>query len=226
VVVYTGENQYFHFVANSPEESNDYWFLIECWKTLCNLAFFGAASTINIWSDGGGKHFKLTPTITFFNQLAARYGKAIYCNFFASYHGHSICDAAAAHAKNKITMYMRDEKKPIKTPEEIINHIKEIKNVKAQISPNVKRVEKKSKDIFPTFKQIKTPHFFMFLGNTVFALPHTPQNIAEETQKAKEIIKNKKRSKNNEFFFWRCNNFDFFTRYCDDDDLFAIQQYM
>ena len=33
-------------------------------------------------------------------------GKTVEYNFFESYHGHSVCDAAAAHAKKHYKMLM------------------------------------------------------------------------------------------------------------------------
>src|SRR5690606_25957164 len=111
-----------HFVANSTSEPNDYWFMIEAWKQLVELPQFQGVEIINIWSDGGGKHFKTTPTITFFARLQQTVGKTFYYNFFASHHGHSVCDAVASHAKRRLNLFMRNTSIPITTPEEIIKY--------------------------------------------------------------------------------------------------------
>ena len=48
---------------------------------------------INIWSDGGKHHFKQNKTMWWFSSLPIIYHKEFIWNFFASYHGHSLCDA-------------------------------------------------------------------------------------------------------------------------------------
>ena len=56
---------------------------------------------ILFWTDGGPKHFKISPLIKLIHKLSNNQlkNKKISHHFFASYHGHSICDAAAAHIK-------------------------------------------------------------------------------------------------------------------------------
>jgi len=68
--------------------------------------FFDDFTLIRILSDGGGKHFKTTAMMNFFGVVQMATGKTVEYNFFESYHGHSVCDAAAAHAKKHYKMLM------------------------------------------------------------------------------------------------------------------------
>ncbi len=64
--------------------------------------------TLNIWSDRGRKHFKLSSNIYNFMNFVERYRQFIWeYNFFASYHGHGICDTVAAQGKRELNIFQR-----------------------------------------------------------------------------------------------------------------------
>ena len=68
------------------------------------LEQFNNYNDINLWTDGGPKHFKITPMLNMIHKLAKNQlqGKRITYHFFPAYHGHSICDAAASYAKSAL----------------------------------------------------------------------------------------------------------------------------
>lgn len=226
LVVYGEETEYFHYVASSPEEKSDHWFLAQTWKEFIMEPSIAQATTINIWSDGASHHFKSTPTLTFFLQLQKEKGIQIYCNFFASYHGHTGCDTEAAHAKTSINNKMRNDHIALTTPKEITNLLNKTPRVKARIAPIPKRSIKATEDNFPTYDSIRTPHFFIFFENHIYALKHTPTNIkqikntaeqiinrGEQTKETKRKNKDSKNTYGKEYFIWSCVTFNFFEEY-------------
>src|SRR6185312_4603303 len=97
--------QYYDFICdNKTCNTNDYYFVNAVWDKLIHMKLLNEFDSIDIWSDGGPHHFKtrycqymwhLISTIHF-NQ------KPITHHFFASYHGHSLCDSHAAADKQVI----------------------------------------------------------------------------------------------------------------------------
>jgi len=85
-------------------------FVIGVWLALVREQFFSLPSTpVLIWSDGGCKHFKLTPNLLFMSAYQARYPqwRFIY-NFFPSYHRDSICDGLTAQGKSAMKRWEKD----------------------------------------------------------------------------------------------------------------------
>ena len=62
-----------HFVSRSSK--NDYTFVVACWFKLFDKGLFTGIKKIIIWSDGGGKHFKISVTLDFFHFLQSPFLK-------------------------------------------------------------------------------------------------------------------------------------------------------
>ena len=102
------DREYRHFVGQIGDK-NDISFVVGAWLALFKSNWFNGAKVVKIWSDGGPKHFKISANMKFFLaiQQSIPTVKWIY-NFFASYHGCSVCDGVAAQAKGTINRTMRD----------------------------------------------------------------------------------------------------------------------
>jgi hypothetical protein len=61
------ETNYFTFVAPESSVKNDIKFVVSAWLQLIN--HIQSYKSINIWSDGGSKHFKITACLIFFAAL-------------------------------------------------------------------------------------------------------------------------------------------------------------
>ena len=84
---------------------------------------------INIWSDGEPKHFKISINMRFVVTLQrARTDINWSYNFFPAYHGCSVCDAAASHAKKTIITSQTDISIAIRSSQEVIPKIVSLKN--------------------------------------------------------------------------------------------------
>lgn len=68
---------------------------------------------IIIWSDGAKQHFKQAKTMYWFSELAEKLNMAITWNFFASCHGHSICDSHTGNGKQQIARFEREQNKQV-----------------------------------------------------------------------------------------------------------------
>jgi len=109
---------YRHFVGKSGNK-NDISFVVGAWKILLEENTFQNMKTVNIWSDGGPKHFKISFNMKF---LATFQHSNIEINwsyhFFPTYHGCSVCDAATSHAKKKMKNSMINTGVAIRTSEQ------------------------------------------------------------------------------------------------------------
>jgi hypothetical protein len=101
------QRKYFHWIAN--QEKNDLYFVVGVWEYLLSNKLLGNIKHIEIWSDGGNKHFKYSATMYYFSTIKERYNISITYNFYESYHGHNAYDAAASHAKKAILRYQLDK---------------------------------------------------------------------------------------------------------------------
>ena len=63
---------------------------------------------VEVWSDGGPKHFKVSSLIYYFFSLQQQTNRKITYNFFAWYHGHSACDSAASHVKRAVVRFVNE----------------------------------------------------------------------------------------------------------------------
>jgi len=84
-----------------------------------------------------------------------------YC-FFESNHGHSVCDAAAAHAKTLINTTQRDSGRALESNAAVVNLINKMEKAEAKV---VEAEDHPGK--LPTFHGIRSFHRFEFSNNTV-----------------------------------------------------------
>jgi hypothetical protein len=150
--------QYRHFVGEQNDK-NDVFFVIAVWEHMLNNGVIGNnIRNIEIWSDGGGKHFKLKEAMYYFSTMKQRHNKQITYNFYQSYHGHNACDAAASHSKKRITNQQRDTNKPIYTSTDLATAINTLNNHTAQTVPKIT----KTKMNVSKMKGIKSYYKFTF----------------------------------------------------------------
>eukprot|EP00808_Paulinella_micropora_P011601 g31204.t1 len=80
---------------------------------------------VDIFSDGGPNHFKISSTIAFFCTSKAKYHLVrLRWFFFAAYHGSSLCDGHAAVIHHVLNAMAFNEDKPWHTVDELIAAIK------------------------------------------------------------------------------------------------------
>ena len=94
-------HEFYHFLCEHPNDIN---FVASAWTSFIDEIIERFHPTeISIWSDRGPKHFKISKHMAFWWQTSTTLNLQIAYNFFASYHGHNVCDAAAAHVKRAVT---------------------------------------------------------------------------------------------------------------------------
>ncbi len=109
------EREYKHFLGDVGDK-NTIAFVVGAWKQLLDNGWFKNIKTVKIWSDGGPKHFKISSNMKFFLAIQQAFPRKCWIySFFAPYHGCSICDGVAAHAKGILNRTSRDENLPIRT---------------------------------------------------------------------------------------------------------------
>jgi len=107
------QQTYRHFVGQTSSK-NDISFVVGCWKVLLEEKWMDGMTQVNIWSDGGPKHFKISANIRFLLSLQhSQLDRDWSYSFFPSYHGCSVCDGVASHIKQAVNREMRDEHKAI-----------------------------------------------------------------------------------------------------------------
>ena len=158
------KREYHHFIAPTSDTSNDGNFVVRCWKYMIENNWFDDFTMIRILSDGGGKHFKTTAIMNFFGVVQMATEKIVEYNFFESYHGHSVCDAAAAHAKKALNNHQRDNQDPINTPPQIATIINKVENHKARVAPT-RQTDKLPE--FATMNGITSMHKFTYTHDTI-----------------------------------------------------------
>jgi len=133
------KRDYYHFVGEQGD-TNDIYFVITVWEHMFKTKIIPDNITnIEIWSDGGPKHFKQKKTMYYFSTLQQKYQKTITYHFYQSYHGHNSCDAAAAHAKNAINLQQRDTNIPSYTAQDLCNSINTVNHHHAQQVPPINK---------------------------------------------------------------------------------------
>ena len=148
-----------HFVASGSNIKNDGTFVIRTWLHMLSEGWFDGFTTLEIFSDGAGKHFKTTAIMNFFSTIQMFSGIKVVYNFFESNHGHSVCDAAASHVKKAISVFQRDHNEAVRTSQQIVEVANTIKNHDAIVAPNNPQVEL---DDFKTFAGIRSQRKFTF----------------------------------------------------------------
>jgi hypothetical protein len=106
-------------------------------------------------------------------------------NFFAPYHGCSICDGVAAQAKGTLNVTMRDEQIAIRTPDKAVTTIEKLNNHKASL------VQPALNDFSTnTLKGIK--QFFKFQAdsgkNVIYAFKDSSQQEYDKQFQPHEVL--------------------------------------
>jgi hypothetical protein len=102
---------------------------------------------LDIFCDGARKHFKQTGMLFWWFQQAAARSYKIVCHFFVSYHGHSACDAAAAHAKKAHARVELNEGILITTAEQLCQVVGSLKNHAAIVLKDIEESNEVPDDI-------------------------------------------------------------------------------
>jgi len=154
---------YRHYIAPSSRTKNDSLFVFGVWREMVKKNYFSGFLNLLVFSDGGPKHYKMTGTMNFFGFLANSLGINLTYNFFESNHGHSVCDGAAAQAKQYINRFQRDHETTIDDPEGIVTAINRVQNHEASVA----EVEKEKHD-FATFAGIRSALKFTYTPTQAF----------------------------------------------------------
>jgi hypothetical protein len=193
ICIYTYNNEeadglqrvYRHFVGKSDDQ-NGVSFVIGCWKVLLDEKRLDEVQKVNIWSDGGPKHFKISSNIKFLLSLQqARPHQAWSYNFFPSYHGCSVCDAAASHIKQKVNQEQRDKQKAIRTPQQVVEVGNQLNNHEVSMAA-ITTIKLKSN----TLHGIKQFHKFTTSRekNVIFAFSDSTQSEYTRKYYPRDVI--------------------------------------
>jgi hypothetical protein len=151
------KGNYITYTAPDQETKNDIRFVVGAWMRLIRDYLLGF-NTIQIWSDGGPKHFKITACLVFFSAVQTTLvGKKVVYHFFPSYHGHSVCDGMASHLKKKLKTELMDKNMWIDSSEDLLkifDRIKEYENYLVDLDS--------SKHTCQTLHGIRSFHMFTF----------------------------------------------------------------
>jgi hypothetical protein len=107
------------------ELSQDYKFTAEVFSLLLDRPFFSQFSKMILWSDG---ELKTKEILYYFSKAAASHQIHCQLNFFASYHGHSICDGHFGAGKKRLRVKVGAG---VENKEQIIEVFNSIKNTTA-----------------------------------------------------------------------------------------------
>ena len=154
------ERVYYHYVGE-PGQKNDFHFVKGCWIDLLDNMTLYANSNLHIWSDGGRKHFKQSGHLRFWGELQQALKPmniTIQYNFYASYHGHNVCDAAASHSKSALKKYQLDFAFPVNDQNAVIDVLSSTPS--SIVKPSISGLGKPPK--VPTLKGISSYHCFEF----------------------------------------------------------------
>jgi len=135
---------YLDFVEKGGGSKQDYYFVRSIWRYLLgvdNIACkkFTSSEEIDppslfkdkekfVFSDGAPQHFKQKKTVSFWAVLQIETGITLEIHFFASYHGHNVCDAHASHMKIKILRIIREFGLENFKEDEFLKSISSLKN--------------------------------------------------------------------------------------------------
>lgn len=84
-------------------EKKDWNYVASAFNDLEVAGFFKSFSKIIWWSDTGPAHFRTSNTLYYFRQFQDRTGILVELNFFAPYHGHSMCDGHIGAISRAVT---------------------------------------------------------------------------------------------------------------------------
>jgi hypothetical protein len=160
----TLEHSFEHFIGSTPGEKNEVYCVSSVWQIIFTYSCFNECKKLIIWSDGGPKHFKLTANLYFFSICSQQLKFEIEYHFFPSYHGHSSCDAAAAHSKKQLNIYQRNNGTPISDSKGAAEIISTVNNHWAGLAPIIERPKKIE---ISTLNGIRKMHKFKFVSEGV-----------------------------------------------------------
>lgn len=157
------KTRYYHFIASEKNTTNNIRFVVLAWIQFMKMNIL-QESEIEVWSDGGPKHFKISPTMYLFSYLAKIYkSKRWRYHFWPSRHGHSVCDAAASHLKTAIKSYISCHHQGITDLSQILSlHVKSHQFFILENIPDIPEYIALS-----TMHQIKQYHLFLFDGDSL-----------------------------------------------------------
>ncbi len=157
------EPHYYHFIGGEKNVSNNIRFVIIAWIQFMKMEIL-KETDIEIWSDGGPKHFKISSTMYLFSYLANIYkSKQWRYHFWPANHGHSVCDAAASHLKTAIKSFTTrhhqgiteiDQILSLKVKNHVFSKLMDIPDIPDYIA-------------LSTMHSIKQYHLFIFDNNAI-----------------------------------------------------------
>ena len=163
MTIYRGHGFYhfYHFIGELGQ-SNNVFFVTFVWNNYL-IPLLNDFNEIQIFSDGASKHFKQSGSMSYFSDLQVKLNKVITYNFFESYHGHSICDAAAAQSKRRVYEDLNIAKSMPTTPIEVADSITKVQNHSAYAMPTIPETNFKVK----TMKGISSQREFQFYNKII-----------------------------------------------------------
>ena len=147
-----------HFICDKPNDIN---FVVSVWNSFIQKVMREyKPKSIVVWSDGGRKHFKMSRNLMFWWCLAKKWKVSVEYNFYECYHGHSACDAAAAHVKTALTNFQKNENTVVTE----IGKVAELVNSVTNHECTVCNVDDRAAAYLPgiTYPQIMSCHHFTF----------------------------------------------------------------
>ena len=157
--------QFYHCVGDVGVK-NDISFVIHCFENVV-LPLMWRYERVIIFSDGGPKHFKVSSLLYYFYSLQKLYPRFHFSyHFFASYHGHSVCDAAASQFKRSIIRQVNEQSSTPKTASELVA------NCDVRYHHGLHVVPEDNGIIYiKTLKGIRSFHYFQFTDDYIVASP-------------------------------------------------------
>ena len=102
-------------------------------------------------------------------QVLKSMKKTIQYNFYASYHGHNVCDAVASHAKSALKKYQLNYDVPVPDQAAVVDVLTNIPS--SIVTPSISGMGKPPK--VPTLKGISSYHCFKFPQPGQILVHHT-----------------------------------------------------
>ena len=145
---------------------NDISFVIHSFRNFI-LPLLNGFKYLHIFNDGGPKHFKVSSLLYYFFTLQQLVPFQIFYHFFASYHGHSVCDSAASQFKRQVTNFVNESNTVPKFAWQVTLMAGDVKTHSAVVAdPSDLDV-----DFIKTLAGIKSHHFFSFTSDCILASP-------------------------------------------------------
>lgn len=125
------KRNYFDFVGQKGLK-NTITFVVASWAKLLEEPLIKSLLHLYVWSDGGPKHYKISSNMILFSVIQEVYPQFKICyNFYASHHGHSVCDGLAQHGKKKLEIVRCELGERIINHNKIVEHFNTLPNRKA-----------------------------------------------------------------------------------------------